>query len=192
MNNVMKMTVGVLTLMMMALVFGTSQLALAHGETQVEGYDIEIGWHIEPAYQGAPNGLDLFVHNSETGEPVNGLEKTLQVELIYGSQNRELEIYPQFEQDGAYTADVIPTRAGDYTWHVWGAIEGHAVDFEMTSGPDTFEPVVSRTDASFPEAEPSTSEAVQSAQTATLIGAAGVLFGMVGIVLGVIGMRKKS
>lgn len=49
----------------------------AHGVTQVGDYELVIGFHNEPAYQGEPNGLDLFVTNTTTNERVNGLEETL-------------------------------------------------------------------------------------------------------------------
>lgn len=82
-----------------------------------------IGFHNEPAYQGEPNGLDMFVTNMSTGEPVNGLEGTLKVEIIYGASKRELTMETQFGQDGAHTAYALPTEAGDYTWHIWGDID---------------------------------------------------------------------
>ena len=125
---------------LLALLFAllVSSTALAHGRTQVGDYELVIGFHNEPAYQGEPNGLDLFVTNVTTNEPVNGLEDTLRVEIIYGASKKELPIRAQFGQDGAYTADVLPTETGDYTWHIWGDIEGTPVDVSMTSSPDTF------------------------------------------------------
>jgi hypothetical protein len=81
--------------------FLLSTTALAHGRTEVGDYELIIGFHNEPAYQGEPNGLDLFVTNMTTGEPVNGLEETLQVEIIYGASKRELTMETQFGQDGA-------------------------------------------------------------------------------------------
>ncbi len=121
-----------------ACVFAFHQDALAHGQTEVGDYEIEIGFHNEPAIQGETNGLDLFVTNQKTGEPVNGLEETLQAEIIFGSSSKVLSIEPQEELDGAYTAYVIPTEVGDYTWHIFGTIEETPVDISMTSSPDTF------------------------------------------------------
>ena len=129
--------------------------AVAHGHTEVGEYELVIGFHVEPALQGEPNGLDLFVTNLETDERVNGLEETLRAEIIFGSATQELELRAQFGQDGAYTADVLPTEAGDYTWHIWGDIEGTPVDVSMTSSPDTFSSVEPKSDISFPGTEPS-------------------------------------
>ena len=110
-------------------------VASAHGHTEVGDYELVIGFHNEPAYQSEPNGLDLFVTNKKTGEKVNDLADTLKVEIIFGSSKKELKIRPQWGEDGAYTADVLPTVAGDYTWHIWGAIKGTPVDVSMTSSP---------------------------------------------------------
>jgi hypothetical protein len=170
--------------------------ALAHGRTEVGNYELVIGFHNEPAYQGEPNGLDLFVTNLETGESVNGLEETLRAEIIYGASTRELEVRAQFGQDGAYTADVLPTEAGDYTWHIFGDIEGTPVDVTMTSGPDTFGVVEPKSVVSFPDAEPSSAElmtqvttSAQSARTALIVGALGAVLGLAGLVVGWLGFR---
>ena len=169
---------------------------LAHGRTEVGNYELVIGFHNEPAYQGEPNGLDLFITNIETEEPVNGLEETLRVEIIYGSSNRELELRTQFGQEGAYTADTLPTEAGDYTWHIWGEIEGTPVDVSMTSSPDTFSSVEPKSAVSFPNPEPASADlaaqadaAAQSAQTALIVGIVGVVLGLLGSVLGLMGYR---
>jgi hypothetical protein len=179
-----------------AFLFVFHQSAIAHGQTEVGDYELEIGFHNEPAYQGEPNGLDLFVTNMKTGESVNGLEETLKVEIIYGSSKKELELEPQFGQDGAYTAYVIPTQTGDYTWHIFGTIEGTPVDVSMTSGPDTFEPVESKASASFPDAEASARElasevtmATSTARTAMIVGGIGVVLGLAGLVLGALGLQ---
>jgi hypothetical protein len=168
----------------------------AHGQTEVGDYELVIGFHNEPAYQGEPNGLDLFVTNTTTGELVNGLEESLNVEIIYGSSTRELEMRAQFGQEGAYTADVLPTEAGDYTWHIWGDIEGTPVDVSMTSSPDTFGAVEPKSDVSFPNPEPASADmmaqadaAAQSAQTALIVAIAGVILGLVGVVVGFMGFR---
>jgi hypothetical protein len=166
--------------------------AAAHGVTTVGDYELVIGFHNEPAYQGEPNGLDLFVTNMTTNEPVNGLEETLRVEIIYGASKKELTMETQFGQEGAYTAHVLPTEAGDYTWHIWGDIEGTPVDVSMTSSPDTFSSVQPKSDTAFPAAEPTLSELQQQSQMALTIGIIGAVLGLIGIVAGFLGMRRRS
>ncbi len=166
----------------------------AHGHTEVGNYELVIGFHNEPAFQGEPNGLDLFVTNIETGEAVNGLEETLRVEIIFGSSTEELEMRTQFGLEGAYTADILPSDAGDYTWRIWGDIEGTPVDVSMTSSPDTFSAVEPKSAVSFPNPEPSTADlsaqadaAAQSAQTALIVAGIALALGLVGLVVGFMG-----
>ena len=90
----------------------------------------------------------------------------------------------------------MPTEAGDYTWHIWGEIEGTPVDVTMTSSPDTFSSVQAKDGVAFPAPEPLASEvlttadaAAQSAQLALFVGAGGLLLGAIGTVAGVLGLR---
>jgi hypothetical protein len=172
------------------------QRAAAHGHTEVGDYELVIGFHSEPAYQGEPNGLDLFVTNSKTGERVNGLEETIQVEIIYGSSKKELQIEPQFGQDGAYTAYLIPSETGDYTWHIFGTIEDTPVDVSMTSSPDTFGSVAPKSSVSFPNTEISSAElsaqaelAASTSRIALITGGVAVVLGLLGLVFGWLGFQ---
>jgi hypothetical protein len=170
--------------------------ALAHGHVEVGDYELVIGFANEPAFQGEPNGLDLIVTNHMTGEPVAGLDTSLRAEIIFGSSRRELALRPQFGEEGAYTADILPTEAGDYTWRIYGAIEETPVDISMTSGPETFSSVEAKSAASFPEAEPSTGDltasvaaAENSARTALLVAVLGALLGLAGLAAGLFGLQ---
>jgi len=62
-----------------------SGVAQAHAPVEVGDYTLIIGFHNEPVLQGEPNSLDLFVSNTKTGEKINGVEETLQAEIIFGS-----------------------------------------------------------------------------------------------------------
>jgi hypothetical protein len=170
--------------------------ASAHGHIEVGEYELTIGFHSEPALQGEPNGLDLFVAVHETGEPVNGLEDSLQAEISYGRARKTLRLRPQFGQDGAYTADLLLTEAGDYTFRIFGDIQGTPVDVSLTSGPDTFSPVEPKAAISFPGEEPSASAlgasvdaAANAARLALLIGVVAAVFGVAGIAFGYLGYK---
>lgn len=179
--------------------FAQIQSAHAHGHLEVDKYELTIGFKNEPAYNGEPNGLDLRVVNTETDEPVTGLADTLQAELTFGSSSRTLDIRGVWGQDGAYTADIFPVQVGDYTWRIFGEIEGVPVDVSMTSSPDTFSPIRSKADIAFPEAEMSTGEllekaeaAASSAQTAMIVAVIGLLVGIAGLVVGFLGFRAAK
>ena len=142
----------------------------AHGSTTVGDYTIEIGFKNEPALQGEPNGLDLTVTNTKTNTPVTGLENTLQAEFIFGASKKTLPIEPVEGVDGAYTAAVLPTETGDYTWHIFGKIEDTPADITMTSSPTTFDSVVPQSEISFPSAQPSLASLQADVAAARQIG----------------------
>lgn len=171
-----------------------------HGKTTVGDYDLEIGFHNEPAVLGLPNGLDLFVTNSKTGEKVNGLADTLQAEVIFGSSKKSLKIEPVEDQDGAYYSFLIPGATGDYTFHVFGKINDTPVDVSMTSSPDTFNSVELQSVYTFPGADPKAADtqsaANQSTTTATYVGIGGLVAGLAGVIIGLVALqaarRQKS
>ncbi len=181
----------------LALALGLSSIAFAHGTTQVGDYTLEFGFHNEPVYQGDSNGLDLFVTNAKTNEKVNGLESTLQAEIIFGDSTKKLTLVPQDGVDGGYTAPVIPTVLGDYTFHISGSINGTPVDVQMTSSPTTFGSAESKADYAFPVAEPSLADVqaqaaadASPARVALAVGIAGVVFGILGLVIGLMAVRS--
>ncbi len=177
----------------------TASVASAHGHTTVGDYTLVIGFHNEPAYQSEPNGLDLFVTNTKTKENINGLADTLKVEIIFGSAKKALTIKPQWGREGAYTAYVLPSEKGDYTWHIWGDIKGTPVDVSMTSSPDTFSSVEAKSEVAFPVVEATPAElqaqataAARAAQTALIVGVLSAVLGVAGIVVGVLGLRARG
>lgn len=187
--------VAAITAVLLAL---PATIALAHGSTTVGDYTIEIGFKNEPALQGELNGLDLLVSNTKTTQPVTGLENTLQAEVIFGSTRRTVKIEPVEGQGGEYTAPLLPTRVGDYTWHITGKIENTPVDISMTSSPTTFASVEPRSSVSFPGREPDTTvlenDLLRARQTAVIglvVGAAGALLGLVSLGL-VLSRTRRS
>ncbi|NLG70738.1 MAG: hypothetical protein GX495_01675 [Chloroflexi bacterium] len=170
--------------------------ARAHGHVQAGDYELVIGFRNEPAYQGEPNGLDLRVTHVASGERITGLESTLRAEIIFGGQVKELPLQPRFGEEGAYTADFLPTEAGDYTWHIFGMIADTPVDVSMTSGPETFSSIQPKSVVSFPGAEPSGSELLESsasaarmAQIALLVGGLGLLLGLAALLVALRSLR---
>src|SRR5688500_18334706 len=158
----------------------------AHESREVGEYTFTAGFVGEPVYSGQKSGLDLRVARGE--EPVEGLEETLEAEVTFAGQSRTLEISPLFNQPGAYQSVFFPTAAGPYTFHVFGEIEGQAVDESFTSGPETFSEVQDVAGGQFPVQFPATSDIVRDAEagaaaatTATIalvLGGAGLLAGL--------------
>lgn len=135
--------------------------ALAH-EGQSQG-DLEmvVGFGTEPAYAGQPNSVQLIlVHD---GEPVVDLGDTLDVEVSFGDQSQRFTLEPNFAvgafgEPGDYRAWFIPTRAGQYTFHFTGTIEGEDVDQTFASGPRTFGDVEDTNQIQFPVQDPTNGE----------------------------------
>jgi hypothetical protein len=191
-------------LILLALLI-TPLSAFAHEEVEAGNYVFEIGWMNEPVIVGQPNGLYLFItpkaesehtegeEDHHAAEGVTGAESTLKFTIEYGSISQSYDLRPVRDQAGVYTADLIPTREGQYTFRFSGAINDEAVDV-------TFEPeeVESADKLAFPEPVSSPADlaaqlAVAQAQasTAQLIAIVGVVLGAIGGGIGVYALMKK-
>lgn len=181
---------GLMTICLMAIVVSP---ALAHQGREDGEYTIVVGFMVEPALVEQPNGLDLRVTkgHGEGAEPVEGLETTLNAEIIYGDQRLPLTIRGRWGQPGAYTADVIPTEIGTYSFRIYGTIEGMQIDETFVGGPDTFSEVGGRNALTFPtqvervgQVQSVASDASDSASTAMMLSIVALAIGVLGIALG--------
>ncbi|HYI67951.1 MAG TPA: hypothetical protein VEW95_13610 [Candidatus Limnocylindrales bacterium] len=165
---------------------------LAHESRDIGDITMVVGFLEEPVYTGQKSGLDLRV--SHAGEPVEGLEETLQAEVTFDGQTRDLPISAAFGEPGAYRSVFFPTAAGPYTFHIFGEVDGEPIDESFTSGPDTFSEVQDVTGGQFPVVLPAAGDTARDAEagagaagTATLaliVGGAGLLAGLVALGLG--------
>lgn len=170
-------------------------------------YRLVVGFLDEPAFAGEKNGLDLRVSKLDTaatpaaeGEnppttPVEGLETTLQAEVFFADQSMPLVISASFGEPGSYKSVFFPTQVGDYSFHIYGTIEGVAIDETFTSGPDTFGPMEDPAELQFPkETAANASQPVSAALVSgplldgdgSGVGSSGLLFGSG--VAGVVGL----
>jgi hypothetical protein len=149
-----------------AFVLLGASVASAHEQRHVGAYQFTVGWQHEPTYVGTENAVQLFLHDSR-GNPIDdiGSPPTLQVEAVFGTKtSAPLDLEPSFDPDtglgtrGEFDAPIVPTEAGDYTFHFFGSINGQKVDERFTSGPSTFNTVVDPTGVEFPNSVPSVSE----------------------------------
>jgi hypothetical protein len=128
--------------------------SLAHEGREVgEGADtvlITFGWRVEPAYTDLLNGPELFIENHDTEAPVEGLEESLQLEVSYGGQSKVLNLRAVWNEPGHYTADLIPTQPGDYSFRVTGTIGSVEVDELFDSADGEFSSVNPISDIQFP------------------------------------------
>jgi hypothetical protein len=175
------------------LMLASFAIASAHEHREVGEYTFTVGFRVEPALVNQPNGLDLRVDHGhgDAAEPVEGLQETLQAEIMYGGETMPLEMRGVWGQPGRYTADVIPTETGTYSFRIFGTINGTQVDETFVGGPDTFSEVASTEPISFPSAgaaaaggATTASDAQDTANTAQTLAIVALVLGALGLVAG--------
>ena len=173
----------------------------AHEHREVGEYTFTVGFINEPAIIEQPNGLELRIEHGhgDDAEPIEGLANTLDAEIIYGDERLPLEIRAQYNTPGAYTADVIPTEIGAYTFRIYGTIEGTQVDESFTGGPDTFSEVAGINAMTFPNqvetvgsVQSTANDASDTAGTAMMLAIGGIAFGLLGTALAVFAFMRVS
>ena len=179
------------------LVFASAAVVAAHEERQVGDYEVVVGLIGEPVFTGQRSGLELFVRKADA--PIEGLEKTLRAEVLYGDSQMDLPLAPRFGAAGSYQSVFVPTAAGPYTFHISGTIEGNAIDETFTSSAEGFDEVGELTAGQFPIQYPAPAELAADAKRgrdaaalmplALGLGAAGALLGLLGLGVALAGRR---
>lgn len=134
--------------------------AAAHERRTIGPYTFVVGWITEPAVIGQSNGLDLSVTETTGAKPVEGLEQTLRAEVITGggAKTRSLKLEPDRDQPGHYTSGFVPTRVGDYTFHISGTLGTTKIDEKFESGPNRFDAVIDIASLEFPDQVPTAAD----------------------------------
>jgi len=126
----------VVTLGFIALLFSVGMIsqAFAHTTVEVEPYEIEVGWGVEPPVVGFRN--DFVFDISEPGENpgvkvgIKNAFKNLQVVAKFGGVTKVLDIGSD-PRPGHYFSHVIPTKTGSYSVQLIGDINGVLVDVDI-------------------------------------------------------------
>lgn len=189
----------------LALLLVPATPASAHESREVGDYQLTVGFSVEPALINEPNGLSLAVQSGteEDGPPVEGLQETLEAEVTYAGETKELELRARFGQPGSYIADIFPTAEGTYTFRIIGTIEGTEIDESFTGGPDTFSEVESTSDIAFPATEGSADDgagaavseaqdAADSARTLAIISIIMSVISLAAVAGGAIGVMRVA
>jgi hypothetical protein len=185
-----------------------SSTALAHERRAVGSYTFVVGFLTEPAIVDEPNAIDLRITRTSDSSPITGLEQTLKAEVTSegGSEKLEVQLRPRFNTPGAYDGRFLPTKAGVYTFRIFGTIEGTQVEESFTSSDSTFSSVA--TPVAFPQPVVSSQELNESLQGveqrlasledddgsdgAMMIGILGVVLGAAGLGTAVFSLTRKS
>lgn len=176
--------------------------ALAHERREVGKYTVVVGFLNEPALVDEFNGAYIKVTNTETKQPVEGVENSLQVEVTAAGRSTQLKLHPIRNQPGEYTADLIPTRVGQYVFRFTGNVEGQPVDQRFESGPGRFNDIASTSPLQFPDKAPSGADvardlaasqsAAQEARTFAVFAIAGDVVLLLGLVALFVTRRRPA
>lgn len=138
---------------LLILLMPLSASAHEHASYVIGGttYNFVVGSLNEPIAVDDKTGLDLAVTKGvgrhtmgPDGDmdgpivgtvPVTGLEETLKVELVAGSQKKSIALKPSWGKEGVYEATFYPTVATTFGYHFTGEIEGNPVDLTFTCTP---------------------------------------------------------
>jgi hypothetical protein len=127
----------VVTLSFVALLFfvGLISQVFAHTTVEVEPYEIEVGWGIEPPIVGIRN--DFVFDISEPGDNeglkvgVKNAFKNLEATAKFGGVIKVLDIGSD-PRPGHYFSHLIPTKTGSYSIQIKGEINGVPVEVEIS------------------------------------------------------------
>lgn len=172
-----------------------SNVALGHERRTVGPYTFVVGWINEPAYVNAMNGLSLDITETGSSKPVEGLATTLRAEVIVGGGAKKLalELAADHESPGHYTGSFIPTKVGDYIFHVFGTAGSTKVDERFESGPNTFDGVVSTDALQFPDRVASNADVAARLETTLTLAIAAIVIGAIAVFVSVgvlVGRRR--
>jgi hypothetical protein len=176
-------------------------VASAHDVFTAGKYRVAIGWQNEPSsgadtYVGDQNAIQIYVDvasaDNPKGTPVTTLNADcehpdFQVTVTVGTTTSS-PFCPAPAYDGdtgngrldEYDYPLIPTVVGTYTFHIFGTINGTAIDKTVTSGPTTFDSIADSSSVEFPVAVPAVSEIAAkvdavSDRAASALAAAGLV-----------------
>lgn len=149
----------------LGLTAGSAATVRAHVVQQFGPYSVAIGWLHEPTYIGVENAVQVIVKDA-AGKSVDDISPDdFHVTVTAGGQtSQSLPLNASFDPDtglgtpGEYTAHLIPTFVGDYTFHLKGTIHGQLVDASFTSSDKTFDSVRDATEVEFPAKLPALGE----------------------------------
>jgi hypothetical protein len=170
-----------------------SNVALGHERRTVGPYTFVVGWINEPAYVSAVNGLRLDVTQTDNAKPVEGLATTLQAEVIVGGGAKKLalELAADHDSPGHYTGSFIPTKVGDYIFHLFGTAGSMKVDERFESGPKTFDGVVSTDQLQFPDRAPSNADLAARLDSIQALAIAAIAIGGLALLVSVGGLAMR-
>jgi hypothetical protein len=123
-SSVVALCLGAVVSVGAVLSVGLAGIVSAHVVQQFGPYSVAIGWLHEPAYVGVENAVQVIVKDAagKSVDDVPASDFTVTVSAG-GHDSAALPLNASFDPDtglgvpGEYTAHLIPTVPGDYTFH---------------------------------------------------------------------------
>lgn len=177
-----KLSAGVLLAAALALAVAgvATGVAAAHERVEIGPYVVVLGWESEPVIVGERNALVLEI--TEDDAPVEGVESTLDVEVIYAGDIFRGNLAPAGEP-GFYSVEMLPTVRGQYTVRLVGAIGDTEVDELLEP-----EEVLPAAALEFPQTRPDPAALQSELDDVSARLAKANLLAMIGVALGVVGV----
>ena len=132
---------------LLLIIPGSIGIAYGHTIDAVGDYRVEIGWMNEPVVSGETNALEFYasplIPCPEISEPlkcaesqefqngIEGLKKTVKMQLIYKDESLTLPLSPDHDIPGKYYAFVNPTVSGFYQANILGTIQETTISLSM-------------------------------------------------------------
>ena len=186
--------VAALAVVLSSFVVNTN-VALGHERRAVGAYTFVVGWINEPSYVNLLNSLDLTVTETAGGKAVEGLEKTLKADLTFGGTTtpQPLTLAARFGLPGKYSGYVMPTKVGDYTFHITGTVGTMNVDEKFESGPGRFGSIESTDPLQYPQKVVSNADLAARLDSIQTLVIAGIVIAGVALLLAAGGlvMRRR-
>lgn len=135
--------------MLCVLLASTVQNVSAHEKQLVsigkKDYLFVVGSTNEPVFVDDKSGVDFFAYtpdpkdptsdNANGTKPIQGLEKTLKVEVSAGDKKKVLDFDPVDKDPGHYTATFFPTVQTTYNYRVFGNVSSTPISLKWTCSP---------------------------------------------------------
>jgi hypothetical protein len=114
------------------------------------------GFLNEPVYLDDKSGVDLYVYttdpkdpmstDSNSTKPVEELQDSLKAEISAGAKTKVLDLEPDEERPGHYTASFIPDVETTYKFQIFGNLSGNpiSVDFSCNPGAVSEDTIISK------------------------------------------------
>ena len=116
------------------LSFGTSY-AYGHTSIDIDKYEIQVGWEIEPPIVGIKNNIVLKI--TEPGETqgsykgVTNAFKDVNPTVYFGGASKKIDVNSD-PRPGYYFSPIIPTKTGTYMMELKGNLRGTPIDVKIS------------------------------------------------------------